>query len=74
MEESVGKGHGVTSITFGPLPLQLPAWSESVTLRMETKFGQEGGKIEGTESLITFLSTGLEQLLLDFLLHETTPY
>ena len=74
VEESVEKGHGVTSITFGPLLLQLPAWSESVTLRLKTKLGQEGGKIGGTESLITFLSTSLEQLLLDFLLHKTTPY
>ena len=48
MEESVEKGRGVTSITFGPLLLQLPAWSESVTLRLKTKLGQEGGKIGGT--------------------------
>ena len=42
-----------------------------MTLRLKTKLGQEGGKIGGTESLLTFLSTSLEQLLLDFLLHET---
>ena len=42
-----------------------------MTLRLKTKLGQEGGKIGETESLLTFLSTSLEQLLLDFLLPET---